>query len=198
MTCSRLFILGALLTLAPAIEVQAAPEAKKATAPAGAAPAAKATPAAKAAQAPAAKAAPAAKTPAAPAPKGAPAPAAKAGPAPAAKATATAPVAAAPVAAAYPAGLSEPRLRTVRNQVELSTPERHAAKSDELVSPGQVLSTQAQSAADVAFSDGTRAQLGENSELSMYGVATALPAPKKGKPAKPAPFKPGTTTLLRG
>ena len=200
MTCSRLFILGAVLTLAPAIEVEAAPAAKKAAAPAGAAPAAKATPAAKAAQAPAAKAAPApaAKAPAAPAPKAAPAPAAKAGPAPAAKATATAQVAAAPVAAAYPAGLSEPRLRTVRNQVELSTPERHAAKSDEIVSPGQVLSTQAQSAADVTFADGTRAQLGENSELSMYGVATALPAPKKGKPAKPAPFKPGTTTLLRG
>jgi hypothetical protein len=190
MTCSRLFILGALLTLAPSADVMAAPAAKKAAAPAGAAPAAKATPAAKPATAPAAKAAPA------PATKTAPAPAAKAGAAPTAKPAA--PVAAVPVAAPYPAGLSEPRLRRIRNQVELSTPERHAAKNDEVVNPGQVLSTQAQSAAELSFADGTRAQLGENSELSLYGVAPALPAPKKGKPVKPAPFKPGTTTLLRG
>lgn len=187
MTCSRLFILGALLTLAPAADVQAAPAAKKAAAPAKAAPTA--TPAAKGA--PATKAAPPAAT------KAAPAPAAKAGTVPAAKPTATV-QAAAPIAAPYPAGLSEPRVRSIRNQVELSAPARHAAKPEEVVSPGQVLSTQAQSAAELTFADGTRAQLGENSELSLYGVAPALPAPQKGKPAKPAPFKPGTTTLLRG
>ncbi len=209
MTCSRMFVLGALLTLGPTAAAQSAPPAKKAAAPAAAAkPAAKAAvkappaPAGKTAPAPAGKVAPAPAGKMAPAPAGkmAPAPAGKIAPAAQAVPTATAKPAASatPVVVPYPAGLVEPRVRSLRNQVTLSGPPSHPAKVDDVVSPGQVLSTQAQSAAELGFADGTRAQLGENSDLSLYGVAPPLPAPQKGKPAKPAPFRPGTTTLLRG
>ena len=202
MTCSRMFVLGVLLTLGPTAAAQTSPPPKPAAAPAKAAPAPKtaAAPTAKAAKvapAPAGKAtaAPAGKTTAAPAGKTTAAPAGKVTQGPA---TAAGPAAKSPAPALYPAGLIEPRVRSVRNQAALSGPPSHPAKADEVVSPGQVLSTQPQSAADLTFADGTRAQLGENSELSLYGVAPPLPVPQKGKPAKPAPFRPGTTTLLRG
>lgn len=187
MTCSRMCVLGVLLTLGPTVAAQPAP--KPAPKPAKAAAPAKSAPAAKSTVAPTAKVAPAAKVVAVPA--GKQAPAGKTAPPALAKP-------AAPVAAPYPAGLVEPRVRSVRSQAALSGPTPHPAKVDEVVSPGHVLSTQAQSAAELSFADGTRAQLGENSELSLYGVAPPLPAPLKGKPVKPAPFRPGTTTLLRG
>lgn len=84
----------------------------------------------------------------------------------------------------------------VRNQVELSGNDRRAAKKDDLILPGQKVSTKAQSSAEVAYADGTRILVEENSELSLYGVAP--PPPPPGKKAKRGVVKPGATTLLRG
>lgn len=198
MTCSRLFILGALLAVAPPVTAAAQPAPAAAPAPAAPGKAAKAPKAAKAA-APAAAPAPAA-VPAAPA---AAAPAGKAGkagkaapatPAPAAKASAPAP--AVPAPATYPPGLAEAKVRTVRNQVEVTGTDRRAAKKDDTVFPGQKVTTQVQSSAEVGYADGTRVIVSENSELSLYGVAP--PPPPPGKKGKPPVFKPGTTTLIKG
>ncbi len=156
MTCSRLFVLGALLTTAAPAMAQPA---------AGTAP-----PAAASSKGPAKKAIAKPKTPAPPV------------------------LTATPGAIAYPAGLSAAKIRLVRHQVELSGPERRAAKKNDLVLPGQKISTQSQSSAEVNFADGTRVLIGENSELSLYGVAPTPPAP----PKKAKPIKPGNTTLLRG
>jgi len=82
-----------------------------------------------------------------------------------------------------------------RNQVEIAGTERRIAKKDDTILPGQRASTQPQSSAEIVYADGTRLSLGENSELSLYGVA-AQPLP--GKKGRPGNFKPGFTTLLRG
>lgn len=97
-------------------------------------------------------------------------------------------------AAPYPFGLPEARLRIVRKQVQiLGGGEPRVARRDDVVLPGQRLSTPAQSNVEVAFADGNRLWASENTEVSIYGVAPAV-APGK----KPPPFRPGTTTLTRG
>lgn len=195
MTCSRLFILGALLAVAPPVTAEAQPAPAAAPAapkPAKAPKAAKAaTPAAAPAPAPAPVAAPAAAAPAAAAGK-----AGKAGKAAPAAPAVKAPAPAVPAPAAYPPGLAEAKVRTARNQVEVIGTDRRAAKKDDTVFPGQKVTTQAKSSAEVGYADGTRVIVSENSELSLYGVAP--PPPPPGKKGKPPVFKPGTTTLLKG
>ncbi len=161
MTCSRLFILGALVgggALVSAIPVVDAQPA----------------------------AAPAAATPAAPAAK----PAGKAAKAP----TAAAPAQVAPLPAKYPYGLAEAKVRSVQNQVTLVTAAgKQQAKKDDVVLPGQRLETGNAAMTELGFADGTRVQVGENSQLSVYG-AVAAAAPGK----KPPVFKPGSNTLTKG
>src|SRR5688572_5292877 len=141
MTCSRLFILGALLAVAPPVTAEAQPA--PAAAPAAPAKAAKAPKAGKAA-------------PAAPAAAPAAAPGGKAAKAGKAAAPATPAPAAAAAPATYPPGLAEAKVRTVRNQVEVIGTDRRAAKKDDTVFPGQKVTTQAQSSAEVGYADGTR------------------------------------------
>ena len=166
MTCSRLFILGALVGGGALVSAIPAGFAQ----PAAAQPAA-ATPAPAAGQ---------------PAPKAA----AKAPKAPAG------PVAAqgAPQPAKYPYGLAEARVRSAQNQVDLVTAAgKQQAKKDDVVLPGQRLETGNAAMAELGFADGTRVQVGENSQLSVYGAVAATPPGKK-----PQPFKPGSNTLTKG
>lgn len=160
MTCSRLFILGALVGGGALVSAIPAALAQ----PAAAQPAA-ATPAAGKPAAQGAKAAP--KAPAVP---GAPQP------------------------VKYPYGLSEARVRSAQNQVDLVTAAgKQQAKKDDVVLPGQRLETGNAAMTELGFADGTRVLVGENSQLSIYG-AVAAPAPGK----KPLPFKPGSNTLTKG
>ena len=160
MTCSRLFILGALV--GGGALVNAAPAAL--AQPASGTPAAKAP--AKAAKAPAKGAAPA--TAAAPAAVAAP--------------------------AKYPFGLPEARVRGVQNQVEIvAAADKRPAKRDDVVQPGHRIETGNAASTELAFADGTRVLVGENSQLSVYGAAPVAPAGKKAKP-----FKPSSNTLTKG
>ena len=172
MTCSRLLVLGALI--GGGYQLLGAPVAV--------------------AQTPAQSPAPAAKAPTAKAPAAA---GAKAPAAPAVKA----PVAAVP--AKYPFGLPEAKVRSVRNQPKLTAgTESRPASKDDIVQPGQLIETGAGAGAELGFADGTRFLAGENTTLSIYGVAPVAPAPKPGAKvaAKPKakPFKPGSNTLTRG
>lgn len=105
-----------------------------------------------------------------------------------------APAVATPPVAKYPFGLVEPKVRVVRSQAEIVTGTRVVAQVGDVLLPGQRLTTQAQSGADLKYADGTKVSLMENSDLSLYGVAPPPPAPGK----KPKAFKPGTTTLKSG
>lgn len=161
MTCSRLFILGALVGGGALFSAMPMVSAQPAAAP---------------------PAAPAAK-PAAKAPAKAPA-----------KAAAAPQAAATPAPAKYPFGLPEARVRSVQNQVEVVTAAgRLAAKKDDVVQPGQRVETGNAAMTELSFADGTRVQVGENSQLSVYGAAVAPPPGKK-----PQPFKPGSNTLTKG
>ncbi len=111
-----------------------------------------------------------------------------------APAAAAAKAPAAPAAAKYPFGLPEARVRSVQNQGEVVTAAgRLALKKDDIIQPGQRIETGNAAMVELAFADGTRVLIGENSQVSVYGAAVAPPPGKK-----PKPFKPGSNTLMKG
>ncbi len=83
------------------------------------------------------------------------------------------------------------QLTTVRNQVEVLTPETKPGKPNDPLFRGNRVSTQASSAADVTFRDETQVKLGERTLVIILGDARSAAAKVNGTP-------PAQTTLVTG
>src|SRR4051812_14325142 len=94
---------------------------------------------------------------------------------------------------AKPAPVTGPdaQLTTVKNQVDVLTPETKPGKPNDPLFRGNRVSTQAPSAADVTFRDETQVKLGERTLVIILGDARSAAAKVSGTP-------PAQTTLVTG